>query len=1117
MDIKQLAGAIAATDGFLQFSKIPSGAVAALTSVSGSAFAVVAAGFARARAGLHVLVMDDRDKAAYLCNDLYRLCDPGRVLFFPTTNKRSILFSGQDPSGVIQRTAALEAIRNYDNHGPLLICTYPEALAEKVVGRDELRRSVVSVAVGEKPGMDFLAQTLAEYGFERVDFVYEPGQYAMRGGIFDLFSFSENMPYRLDFFGDEVESIRRFDIASQLSQERVQRIEILPNMSSGPTGAAAALSRVSLAEFAGPAIWWLEDPDHALKKLNEIRTKLLADLDEPSTIDTLVTSRKAFLHDTAEATLCLLKDNLRERAADQTVDFGCAPQPAFNKKFDLLAADLRVRAEEGYTTLILSDNRAQFERLESIFNSIGAADVKFEPVSLTLHEGFVDRQAKLCVYTDHQIFDRYHRYRIKGELSRSESLTVEELNKLKPGDYVVHIDHGVGRFGGLVRTMENGKTQEALKIEYRDGDVLLVNVHALHRIVRYREAGAEPPRIYKLGSGAWQKMKQATKKAVKEIARELVLLYAKRKSSPGFAFSHDTYLQNEMEASFEYEETPDQQKAIEAVKSDMEKPYPMDRLVCGDVGFGKTEVAIRAAFKAAADGKQTAVLVPTTLLSLQHFRTFSSRLKGFPVRVEQLSRARTAADTKAILADLKSGKIDILVGTHKILGKEIAFKDLGLLIIDEEQKFGVGSKEKLRQLSASVDTLTMTATPIPRTLQFSLMGSRDLSVISTPPPNRQPIATESHTFDEGIVKEAIELELSRSGQVFYLHNRVHDIDKVDKMIRRVCPGIRTIIGHGQMNAGELEKVVMDFIYGDADVLIATTIIENGIDIPNANTIIIDNAHMFGLSDLHQLRGRVGRSDKKAWCYLFTPPDEMLTSDARRRLRALEEFSDLGSGFNIAMQDLDIRGAGNLLGAEQSGFIADIGFETYQRILDEAMEELRTEGIAAPGQQEETVPSLFAADCQIETTTEALIPDFYVQQSAEKLRLYKELDSITDPDAMQNFADTLKDRFGELPPAVKELMDIVLLRRACMEAGFEKAKVKNGLLLLSFVENQQSVFYKGGYFVTMLRHITENPAKFLFRQNNNKLGLTVRNIGNAAEALQVVHQLGEYSRTNTPAK
>ncbi|MBO5813950.1 MAG: transcription-repair coupling factor, partial [Alistipes sp.] len=796
--------------------------------------------------------------------------------------------------------------------------------------------------------------------------------------------------------------------------------------------------------------------------------------------------------------------------ADAVIEFKTTPQPSFNKNFEILADDIIEHSEQGYDCYILSENRAQIERLDNIFHQIGRGNANPKALRLTLHEGFVDHNLKLCLYTDHQIFERYQRYRINGEIKRDEQMTVAELNALQVGDYVVHIDHGVGRFGGLVKINENGKTHEAIKLVYKDNDVLFVNVHSLHRISRYKSGDGEPPKIYKLGGGAWQKLKNATKRAVKDISRELIALYAKRKASKGFAFSADTYLQQELEASFMWEDTPDQQAAAEAVKRDMESSQPMDRLVCGDVGFGKTEVAIRAAFKAAVDGKQTAVLVPTTILALQHYRSFMERLRDLPVKVEYLNRTKGAAETRRILADLESGKIDILIGTHKILGKSVRFHDLGLLIIDEEQKFGVAAKEKLTQMSVNVDTLTLTATPIPRTLQFSLMGSRDLSVISTPPPNRRPIVTESHVYSEEIIRDAIEAELARNGQVYMIHNKVDDLPALQRKIHALCPAVRTRIAHGRMPAAEVEKLIMDFIYGDFDVLIATTIVESGIDIPNVNTIIINDAQNFGLSDLHQLRGRVGRSDKKAYCYLLTPPDELLSSDARRRMRAIEEFSDLGSGFNIAMQDLDIRGAGNLLGAEQSGFIADIGFETYQKIMREAIAELRSEGVdvsaMSTGEVEVVEQMNFIEDSAIEVDVAAELPESYVHQQAERLRLYRELDSLRTEDALQGFAARLKDRFGTLPRAAEELLNVVRLRWEAVRLGMERVKVKNGLMIVHFVGDSSSPYYKSEVFMGMLRYVTQHPDRFVLKQHNDRLAMTVRRVADVAEAWRVLKEL-----------
>ena len=884
-------------------------------------------------------------------------------------------------------------------------------------------------------------------------------------------------------------------------------MEIIPDLNVGE----AEASRVSLARFAGPdAAWWFYDPDFVLRRVNDIRRKALSDMEHPERIDTLLTSRNGLLGDLSDARLFVLRDNFAERPATQRVRFSTAPQPKFNKNFEMLADDMIRNALRGYETWILSENKAQIERLENIFHQIGRGQAVVRSLSLTLHEGFVDNDLKLCLYTDHQIFDRYQRYRINGEIRRDEQMTVAELNQLRPGDYVVHIDHGVGRFDGLVKINEGDKTHEAIKLVYKDGDVLFVNVHSLHRISRYKAGDGEPPKVYKLGTGAWQKLKNATKKAVKDISRELIALYAKRKASKGFAFSADSYLQHELEASFRWEDTPDQQAATAAVKKDMESDQPMDRLVCGDVGFGKTEIAIRAAFKAAVDGKQVAVLVPTTILALQHYRSFTERLRDFPVRVEYLNRTKSAREVKQITADLAAGKIDILIGTHKMLGKQVVFRDLGLLIIDEEQKFGVAAKEKLTQMSVSVDTLTLTATPIPRTLQFSLMGSRDLSVISTPPPNRQPIFTESHVFSEEIVRDAIEAELARGGQVYFVHNRVEELPQLPGLITRLCPKARVGVGHGKMPAEQLEKLVMDFIYGEFDVLLSTTIVENGIDIPNANTIIVNNAQNFGLSDLHQLRGRVGRSNQKAYCYLLSPPDELLSSDARRRLRAIEEFSDLGSGFNIAMQDLDIRGAGNLLGAEQSGFIADIGFETYQKIMNEAVAELRAEGLQVPGlsaEEQGVVEQMrFIDDAHIEIEVDASLPDDYVAQQAERLKLYRELDSTKDEEALRAFESRLVDRFGPLPRAAKELLNVVRLRWEAIRLGMERVKVKNGLMIVQFVGEEQSPYYKSEVFMSLLQRITQRPDRFVLKQHNNRLAMTGRNGKDVEDAYKTLQEL-----------
>ena len=1084
------------------------GSTVHLNQLVGGAYSLYAADVVESVGGIHIFLADDRDAAAYLVNDLYELLDEEHVAFFASGSKRSVAYGGEDAQGIVRRTGALNAITNFKG-GYLAICTYPEALAETVVDERSLVAQSLRISVGDTLEQSTLVEWLVEQSFVRVEFVYEPGQYSVRGGIVDVFSYAESRPYRVDFFGDQVDSLRRFDISSQLSAERPESVDIIPNVHH----AEGSEERVSLAAFAEGATWWIGDGDYALRKISDLRRKVLESAESEEDAKILarkVTSRQSLLKDWERCRVVVRKDNIRERQATTTLEFSTSPQPAFNRNFEMLADDIRWNNERGYTTSILSHNKAQIERLTNIFHQVGRRNVSFRAEDVVLHEGFIDNNLKVCIYTDHQIFDRYQRYRIRDEIKRDEQMTIAELNALKIGDYVVHIDHGVGRFGGLVKLQENGHTREVIKLIYKDNDLLFLNVHALHRIARYKSGDSEPPKIYKLGSGAWQKLKATTKKAVKDISRELIALYAKRKASKGYAFSEDSYLQQELEASFKWEDTPDQQTAIAAVKRDMESEQPMDRLVCGDVGFGKTEVAIRAAFKAACDGKQVAVLVPTTILALQHYRSFSERLRDLPVTVEYINRTKSAKESRRIAEDLKAGKIDILIGTHKMLSKSIEFRDLGLLIIDEEQKFGVAAKEKLTQLSVSVDTLTLTATPIPRTLQFSLMGSRDLSVISTPPPNRQPIVTESHTFSEEVIRDAIEEELARGGQVYFVHNRIEDIDVIQGLITRLCPKARVGVGHGRMAADQLEKLIMDFIYGEFDVLLATTIIENGIDIGNANTIIINDAHRFGLSDLHQLRGRVGRSDKKGFCFLLSPPDQLLGDDARRRLRAIEEFSDLGSGFNIAMQDLDIRGAGNLLGSEQSGFIANIGIETYQKILNQAISELRAEGLDTSGLSQAENDAMkdvtFVDDATIDIDVDASIPDSYVRSQNEKIRLYREIDAMRSDEQFEALLERLKDRFGAVPEPVKVLTDVVRLRHEAVNLGMEHVKVKNGLLIVRFVGDNNSPFFKTDTFLNMLRRVVANPERFVVKQYNNRLSMTVRKIYSVAEAVAMLRSL-----------
>ncbi|MDR3133978.1 MAG: transcription-repair coupling factor [Prevotellaceae bacterium] len=1142
MDAQTLVSRFAAQEACRQIHSQQAaneGHVTLLHGLHGAARTLAAAALFNGSPGTFIYVAPNRDAAEYRCHDLCLWCNPDSVFFLPASFKRSIEYGQPDTSNRVQRTAALNAL--HANH-PCMVVTYPEALAELVVAREEMARHLLPLHTGERLPMDFLCETLHSYGFERVDFVSEPGQYAVRGSLVDVFSFAGHLPCRIDFFGDEVESIRTFNVNTQLSEQRLSSMEIISDLQE----TAGNARRSTLLEFAGsPLTVWVEEWKYTLGVLELLWEKesLRDRLMPPEALaehGTRPTGRGERIITSSQWQTVVIHTPFpvdRSPLIVRRVSFATSPQPVFNKNFELLAADISSHAEQGYQTFIFSGNSAQAERLKAIFSSIRKAHLPFEFAPFTPHEGFIDHTLRLCCYTDHQLFERYHRAPLRRTVEKNERLTWQELSGMQTGDYIVHIDHGIGVFGGLVKMNVEGKTQEAVKLIYRDNDVLFVNIHGLHRIAKYKSKDSEPPKISKLGSPAWQNMKQAAKRKVKDIARELIALYALRTQTKGFAFSGDTYLQHELEASFIYEDTPDQLKATQAVKTDMERPYPMDRLICGDVGFGKTEVAIRAAFKATADGKQAAVLVPTTILALQHYKTFSARLADFPVTVDYISRLRSAKQGKETLQKLAEGKVEIIIGTHKLLGKDVRFKELGLLIIDEEQKFGVSAKEKLRQLKLHVDTLTMTATPIPRTLQFSLMGARDLSLIHTPPPNRHPIVTEVHPFHENIIRDAIRHEVQRGGQVFFVHNRVQDIQAMADTIRRACPEVSLGIGHGQMPPEQLEKVILEFMSGDFDVLLCTTIIENGLDIPNANTIIVHNAQHFGLSDLHQLRGRVGRSNRKAFCYLLAPPPIALTDDARRRLKAIETFSELGSGFNIAMQDLDIRGAGNLLGGEQSGFIADIGFETYQKILNEALAEISWQPPVASGQSavcsqqsavgdnndsgDSPLPTenwklptgnyplpTGAIDCSIDTDMEILIPDSYVGNVTEKLRLYKEMDNIADETQLQKMIAELTDRFGALPPEVEQLCDIVRLRRKAMDLGFEKITLKNKLMIAYFVSNQQSDYYRSPLFAHILRHIQQHPKTFTVKEQRHKLFLTVKNVPTVRRAIEVIQMIYE---------
>lgn len=1066
-----------------------------LVNNAGSVTALLVGAMRTARPGFRVVVLNDREEAAYFYNDLVAVADEKKTAFLPSSYRRMIKEEEKDNDSVLVRT---EVLNNISNGLVDTLVTFPEALAEKVVDRSVLADRSMIVRQGDKLSISSVENLLVEYGFERNDFVYEPGQFSIRGSIVDIYSFAEELPVRIDFFGDEVDSVRFFDVETQLSDRRVEQVSIVPDLSrTSETGARTDL----FSYFGVKPVWWVKNGMYLHDKVKALCAEAG---------DGLMTSEEVLMRYVDDCPVVEWGPDLYFRG--ETVDVGCEVQPPTNKHFDLLAETLQSRQANGYQLCICSGNEMQIQRIRDIFKDKGYR-IDFTWLEGVIHEGFADTNEKICVYTEHQIFDRYHKYRLQTTRIRQgrEAITLGELQSLHPGDYVVHIDHGIGRFGGLVKLNNDGKEQEVIRLVYKNNSELYVGLHSLHKISKYKGKDGVPPVVNKLGGDAWNRLKQKTKSRVKDIARELIALYARRKSEVAFAFSKDSYLQQEMEASFMYDETPDQMKAIEAVKVDMEQPRVMDRLVCGDVGFGKTEVAIRAAFKAVADSKQVAVLVPTTVLAYQHYHTFAQRLEGMPCRIEYISRMKKSGDIKKVLQDLKEGKVDIVIGTHRLTSKDVEFKDLGLLIIDEEQKFGVGVKEKLKQMKLNVDTLTMTATPIPRTLQFSLMGARDMSIIRTPPPNRYPIVTELHRFDEQLIKEVIQYELSRNGQVFFIHNRVETIRDIQGMLQRVIPQIKTCVAHGQMSGEELERVMHDFVRGDYDVLIATTIIESGLDIPNANTMIINQAQNYGLSDLHQLRGRVGRSNKKAFCYLLTPPLDVVNPDARRRLKAIEDFSGLGSGFNIAMQDLDIRGAGNILGAEQSGFIAEIGYETYQRILNEALLELREEEFPEAMTEQAEQNQEFVAECVIESDFEVLIPDTYVENISERVRLYRELDNISDEAGLERFASKLTDRFGALPPQVEGLLEIVRSRRYCMELGIERLLVKNGKMIVYFVGEQTSPFYRSAVFAAVLKFVQQQWLPCRFSEKNGKLSLIFTEVTNVMKMARFVRQMWEKVR------
>ncbi|MBN2212836.1 MAG: transcription-repair coupling factor [Bacteroidales bacterium] len=1087
----------------------------ALKGLAGSSGSVFTSAVIRRIKGIHLFILPEKDDAAYYYNDLVSLLGEHNILFFPSSYKRSVQYGQPDNANIILRTEVLNTTGSFiqahpDTGNCLIIITYPEALVEKVITYKKLQKNTLYLTIHDKISIGFITEVLEEYKFERTDFVYEPGQYAVRGGIVDIFSYADKKPYRIDFFGNDIESIRTFDIETQVSDSQLEKIIILPDVRE----LSLEDARVSFLDyFPTSGMIWLSDTGYIADRITGIFENTRADTDEQGTgplpkQENLITG--SYFKEKLDHFRTIEVGPGFFFAPDAEFEFKTALQPAFNKNFDMLVKYLHKTRSENYTNYILSDSEKQIERLASIFSEIDE-HVAFTPVLKTLHKGYIDHTLKICCFSDHQIFERYHKYTLNTYFSRKAALSIRELTGLKPGDYIVHIDHGIGRFGGLEKIEVNGRFQEAVRLVYKDNDMLYVSIYSLHRISKYKGKDDAPPKIYKLGSGAWQRLKRSTKKKIKDIAKDLIALYAKRKTVEGFRFSPDTYLQNELEASFFFEDTPDQIAATIAVKEDMESKCPMDRLICGDVGFGKTEVAIRAAFKAVTDSKQAAILVPTTILALQHYNTFQERLKDFPCNIEYISRFKSAKEQKQIILNTENGKTDILIGTHRLLGKDIRFKDLGLLIIDEEQKFGVASKEKLRTLKENVDTLTLSATPIPRTLQFSLMGSRDLSVINTPPPNRQPIVTELHTFNEDIIREGIEFEVGRGGQVFFIHNRIENINDIEKLIRKLCPKVSTVVAHGQMEGHTLEKTMMGFVNADYDVLVATAIIESGLDIPNTNTIFVNNAHQFGLSDLHQLRGRVGRSNKKAFCYLLSPPMSYVSSEARRRLKAIEEFSDLGSGFNIALQDLDIRGAGNLLGAEQSGFIADIGFEAYNRILTEAIRELKENEYADVFLQEKehekaTVNNKYTDDCQIDTDFELLFPENYISNVSERIHLYRRLDDIESEDEIREFQRHLEDRFGPLPEQSVELLMIVRLRWIAAKLGIEKIVMRNRLLIAYFISDQSSYFYQSELFGKILSFIQKQPSQFKMKEGNKKLTLTVNNINSVYDAMNILDKI-----------
>jgi len=1064
-----------------------------LKGLAGSSRAFLTAVQFRLHPAVHLVLLPDKEQAAYYLNDLEQILDEKekrpeekQVLFFPSSYKRGFSAGVRDNQGLLLRTEVMTRLHQGDDR--LLLVTYPEAIAEKVADKRFFEKHTLKLRQGEAVSLDFILDLLVEYEFERTDFVLEPGQFSLRGGLIDVYSFGGDHPYRIEFAGDTTASIRSFDPATQLSVQTHNEITIVPDIRIDPE---RRIDYTSIFSFfpAHPVIWGAE-------------LEFITEEMERTAVNDLFLNRDGFIEAIREYPILEFGHRPLFRPTLELL-FHTSPQPSFNKNFDLLIDRLRKQSEDGYANILLSDNPKQSERLFSILEDVqakqpGEAPIEFHSLCYSIHEGFIDHDLKVVFFTDHQIFERYHRFRLRDGYAGKEAMTLKELYSMKPGDYVTHIDHGVGIFDGLEKIVNEGREQEAIRLIYKNNDILYVSIHSLHRISRYSGKEGAVPTLHRLGSDSWNKLKARTKKRVKDIAKDLIRLYAERRATSGFSCAPDTYLQTELEASFIYEDTPDQIRATADVKRDLEAGFPMDRLICGDVGFGKTEIAIRAAFKMVAESKQVAVLVPTTILALQHFKTFSDRLRDFPCKVNYLNRFKSARAQKKILEELKNGTLDIVIGTHRMLSKDIEFKDLGLFIIDEEQKFGVAAKEKIRQLRVHVDTLTLTATPIPRTLQFSLMGARDLSIINTAPPNRYPVQTEIHPFHEEVIREAIQYEVSRGGQVFFVNTRVQNIEEVAGLIRRIVPTVSVAVAHGQMVGHKLERVMLDFIEGDYDVLVATTIIESGLDIPNVNTILINDAHHYGLSDLHQLRGRVGRSNKKAFCYLLSPAPSTLTDEARKRLRAIEEFSDLGSGFNIALRDLDIRGAGNILGAEQSGFITEIGFEMYQKILDEAIHELKEQEFKELYQTDQPVD--YVRDCVIETNLEILIPDHYITHIPERLSLYKELDSVETEEELVKFRNRLIDRFGPLPHQTEELIRTIRLRWLARGIGFEKLVLRKGRLAAFFPSDPESGYYQSEQFTGILDHIKAHPTCCQMKQERERLLLVFREVPDIESAI-----------------